>query len=71
MQAPAESASAGLDRHKNTEMIRIDSAEILNGDFTVRVGAVTLGGKAVPGLDHAWCANQDFALYVYNAGVAE
>ncbi len=59
------------DDTNNIEMIRIDPAQIVNGDFTVLVKALPLGGKAVPGLDPSCSANQDFALYVYNAGVAE
>lgn len=53
-------------RGDNTvELIRIPAGEIINGDFTVEV-VPAVSAKAVPGLDGSG-ANQDFALYVYNA----
>lgn len=53
------------DFDNNVEVIRIPAGEIVNGDFAVEVVA-HLSAKAVPGLDGGM-ANQDFALYVYNA----
>lgn len=51
----------------NVEVVRVPGADFVAGDFTIRVHAVTLAGKAVPGHDPLQSANQDFALYVVNA----
>jgi hypothetical protein len=53
------------DQDNTVELIRVPAGEIVNGDFTVEV-VPAVSAKAVPGLDGTG-ANQDFALYVYNA----
>ena len=53
------------DEDNTVELIRVPAGEIVNGDFTVEV-VPAVSAKAVPGLDGTG-ANQDFALYVYNA----
>jgi len=51
--------------HNNVKVIRIP-AGALTDPFTLKVSAVGVNAKAVPGISGE-TENQDFALYVYNA----
>ncbi len=54
------------DPANTVEVVRIRPGEVVGGSFTVEVRPTAISAKAVPGLDGP-AANQDFALYVYNA----
>lgn len=54
------------DFDNTVKVIRIPAGQIVNGDFTIEVVPSAINMQAVPGRDGI-SANQDFALYVYNA----
>lgn len=54
------------DPSNTVEVVRIRPGELAGGSFTLEVQPTTISAKAVPGLDGS-AANQDFAVYVYNA----